>query len=241
MTQPLKPASIEPIDDDLASALGALRDDDVPVGVEDKLFARLQASTRAASHSTPEPSRPTTHAPTSVPSPGAPWWMVPTAFVLGGALGAFVWQSFAPAPPPTTTVREVLVEVFPDAGTDAFDVRVLDAGPTPSADTAPDTVPTLDPPRGEEFEATPAAARDAERSLLMRAQVALTRSLPGDALTALHEHRRRYPRGQLSEEREALWVQALAASGDPHTQSAAASFLQRYPDSIFREAVEAVR
>lgn len=233
MTQP-KPTSMEPIDDDLASALGALGDDDVPAGVEDRLFARIQASASAA----PQTSTPQTSAPsnttTATGTMGAPWWTVPTAFVLGGALGAFVSQAFAP--PPTTTVREVVVEVFPDAGSDAFVMNEFDAGPATSADAAP----RVEPPHNE-AEASPATTRDAERSLLMRAQVALTRSLPGDALTALHEHRRRYPRGQLTEEREALWVQALAASRDPHTQSAAASFLQRYPDSIFREAVEAVR
>jgi hypothetical protein len=167
--------------------------------------------------------------------------MVPTAFVLGGALGALAWEARTPPPVRETLVREVIVEVFPDAGTDASPPGP-DAGATPELNTDLNTDLNTEPsPASDEAAESAAVTRDAERSLLMRAQVALTRSLPSDALSALSQHRARFPHGQLVEEREALWVQALAASGDSRASSAAASFLQRYPESIFREAVELLR
>ncbi len=224
---------LEPMDEDLGLALGALRaGEDVPSGAEERLLARIQQSASTS----PSPSRPVPQAPAATPT-GAPWWMVPTAFVLGGALGALAWEARTPPPVRETLVREVIVEVFPDAGTDASPPGP-DAGATLELNTDLNTEPS---PASDEAAESAAVTRDAERSLLMRAQVALTRSLPSDGLSALSQHRARFPHGQLVEEREALWVQALAASGDSRASSAAASFLQRYPESIFREAVELLR
>ncbi|MCA9607617.1 MAG: hypothetical protein KC619_18545 [Myxococcales bacterium] len=82
------------------------------------------------------------------------------------------------------------------------------------------------------------ASLDAEMALLSRAQTALQRGLGQSALDALAEHRRRFPRGQLTEEREALVVQALARAGrDDEAAEAARRFEARYPSSLLRPVV----
>ncbi|MGE3634017.1 MAG: hypothetical protein AB7P00_29220 [Sandaracinaceae bacterium] len=70
--------------------------------------------------------------------------------------------------------------------------------------------------------------------------MALNRGLTEDALDALARHRAAHPHGTLTEEREALTVQALAAAGQPaRARQEAAVFLARYPDSIYAESVRA--
>ncbi|MEQ9501864.1 MAG: tetratricopeptide repeat protein, partial [Deltaproteobacteria bacterium] len=79
-----------------------------------------------------------------------------------------------------------------------------------------------------------------ERALLERARTALGRSQPEEALAALREHRTRFKRGRLREERAALVVAALSQLGR-HDEAAAAArrFLRRYPNSLFGPMVEA--
>lgn len=53
------------------------------------------------------------------------------------------------------------------------------------------------------------------------------------ALKSLVEHARRFPQGQLGEERDALWVQALMNAGNRHeARQRAQAFLARYPNSL---------
>jgi hypothetical protein len=65
----------------------------------------------------------------------------------------------------------------------------------------------------------------------------------GDYAKSLHRldrHRARFPSGVLSEEREALAVRALAASGNKsEAAKRARAFVTKYPESIMRPAVEA--
>lgn len=53
-----------------------------------------------------------------------------------------------------------------------------------------------------------------ETRLLARARARLRAGSPGDALTPLGEHARRFPQGQLTEDRLVLQAQALCESGD---------------------------
>jgi len=90
------------------------------------------------------------------------------------------------------------------------------APPSAAAQTLPPaaTQPTMDPP-------APAAASShhpqdrlaAEVALLSRATRDLRAGRPADALTALDEYRRKFPKGLLSEEQRAARVQALCALG----------------------------
>ncbi len=64
-------------------------------------------------------------------------------------------------------------------------------------------------------------------------------ALAAEAFDATEAHARRFPRGRLSEEREALAVQALVAPGAVSTARLRADrFRRTYPNSIFRSAVE---
>ncbi|MDP3216206.1 MAG: hypothetical protein Q8S73_19010, partial [Deltaproteobacteria bacterium] len=83
--------------------------------------------------------------------------------------------------------------------------------------------------------AAPRVERDdlpAELRWIERAQTALAAGDPGAAQAALRGHARAFPRGHLAEEREALSVQALCASGRAEeARRAAAAFVARHPTS----------
>ena len=73
-----------------------------------------------------------------------------------------------------------------------------------------------------------------------RARTALGRAQSADALAALDAHAARFPHGRLSEEREALAVDALARSGRMDLAVArAARFRAAYPHSVFTGVVDA--
>ena len=72
-----------------------------------------------------------------------------------------------------------------------------------------------------------------ERNLLEHARTALSRGEAGAALRALQQHRKRYPRGTLAEERAALMVVALADLGHgKRARAAARAFKKRHPQSL---------
>ena len=73
----------------------------------------------------------------------------------------------------------------------------------------------------------------AELALMQRAHAAFTRHDFSVALTIIGEHARRFPRGQLAEQREALRVRALLGAGRAEeAQRAAAAFAVRFPRSV---------
>jgi hypothetical protein len=78
----------------------------------------------------------------------------------------------------------------------------------------------------------------AERSLIVQARSALQRGAPLDALVALRAHGEHFPAGSLAEERDALRVEALQASGDrAAAEAAAAQFARTYPHGLMGPAV----
>ena len=79
----------------------------------------------------------------------------------------------------------------------------------------------------------PANTSVVERNLLEHARTALSRGEAGAALRALQQHRKRYPRGTLAEERAALMVVALADLGHgKRARAAARAFKKRHPQSL---------
>jgi hypothetical protein len=79
----------------------------------------------------------------------------------------------------------------------------------------------------------------AELALLARAQAAYTRHDYAAALASVAEHARRFPRGPLAEEREALRVRSLAAAGHVgEARWAAARFATRFPRSVLLPRVD---
>lgn len=78
-----------------------------------------------------------------------------------------------------------------------------------------------------------------ERAVLERARTALWRGSFEEALSAVAEHSLRFPAGELAEEREALWVQALRGAGhEAEAGRRAEAFRRAYPESILLPVVE---
>lgn len=104
------------------------------------------------------------------------------------------------------------------------------AAPTPPA---PTPTPHADARRSRPSELV------AERSLLTRARGAMQSGDTPRALTILQEHARRFPRGQLAEERDALEVVALAHAGDrDRARVRADEFVRHHPNSLFLPSVQ---
>ena len=79
----------------------------------------------------------------------------------------------------------------------------------------------------------------AERRLLDEARQALARGEPQTGLAPLDSHAKRFPRGVLTEEREALAVRLLAVLGNQQAALARAeNFHRRFPNSLFTPAVD---
>jgi len=81
----------------------------------------------------------------------------------------------------------------------------------------------------------------AERLLIESATEALTRGDSSSAIATLQRHAREFPKGQLVQEREALMVQALRASGDETSaQERAKDFKRKFPGSLQQGTVDKV-
>jgi len=90
------------------------------------------------------------------------------------------------------------------------------------------------PPPKQVSSAASTSTLDAEMQLIRSAQRALHSGQPATALAILGDHARQFPRGHMSEDRVALQVLALCASGrsgDAKTQ--AARFMATHPKSPY--------
>ncbi len=80
----------------------------------------------------------------------------------------------------------------------------------------------------------------AERNVLEAVRSALARGNADAAIAGTERHQREFPAGQLGEERDALWIQALVSAGrfdDARTR--AARFHQDHSNSLLAPAVDA--
>ena len=67
----------------------------------------------------------------------------------------------------------------------------------------------------------------------------LARGRIDDTLATLHRHARRFAQGQLAEERDSLYVQALVAKRDfAQARERATRFRRQHPSSLFQPAVD---
>lgn len=132
------------------------------------------------------------------------------------ALRTFVPQPLPPAPP----------------------ISPHSVAPAPVLPPAAPEIPALAPPapipsRHATRPATPSESYTAELELLHRAQTAYAGRDFASALAVVAEHRRRFPNGRLTEEREALRVRALTGAGRSNeARAAAAAFAERFPRSV---------
>jgi len=78
-----------------------------------------------------------------------------------------------------------------------------------------------------------------QQALLDQARLALGRGQSSTAMSALELHRARFATSVLAEERDALFIRALAASGNRgEARAQAQAFLARYPHSLLLPAIE---
>jgi outer membrane protein assembly factor BamD (BamD/ComL family) len=112
-------------------------------------------------------------------------------------------------------------------------VLVPAAAPTPAS--APEAVSPAPPARE-------APVLETEIALLQRARRALATHDPVRALAALDRHRRRWPAGELLQEREVLSIQALILANDrDDARRRADRFLAHFPASTLAATVLQLR
>jgi hypothetical protein len=111
------------------------------------------------------------------------------------------------------------------------------AAPAPNANTAMEVAPVT-PHRSA---SSTTQRLNAEQELLDRARTLLLQGEPAAALKAIDIHRRHFPHGVLSEERDALQIEALGNAGrTDEACRAAQAFHGAYPGSLLARAVEDV-
>jgi len=192
-------------------------------------------------------------------------WKVGAASMLllaGGAIGASLEARRSPPPE-----RALSTVVAVERSHGIVDAPVVSA-PSPVATTAESATVAVDveslprvPPSpvavahsggssAPRSSAVPSASSSAslsattvgeEQRLLETARAAIARGAYSSAVTSLTEHQTRFPTGRHVEERELLFVQALAGLGDDKAAKARAqAFAERFPTSILLPAVRAV-
>ncbi len=182
---------------------------------------------------------------------------VAAGFVLGAAVGALVTARVLRTPAPVVVAPIASVE---------RDVPPVTAVAPPAPPAATNTPPISEPlaagnaralepatsvarerpvPPAPASSHAPSPRVDApdwaadERTLLDVARGAIEREDGAAALAATAEHERKYPRGVLVQEREAMAVRALALLGRmTEARARVEAFRERFPDSMLLPALE---
>jgi hypothetical protein len=170
-----------------------------------------------------------------------PLWLVVAAFVAGGAIGFGVHGAMSAHEPVSSAVVVTVAKTI-DAPASSAPSTIGTGEPLAIASTpgvSPSSLPLVPEPSAS-TKITRAADLSEERKILDDARAAFGRGDPEGAIAKARAHERRFPRGALSEEREALWVQALAQAGKgDEARARAAKFEQNYPDSMLLPSVKA--
>jgi len=166
------------------------------------------------------------------PMPKVPLWTVAAALAVGLSGGLLY--------PRAPEVRVVTVVAQPSAVAVVASTAMPAAPSSTLPSIAPSDLPSAAPAVAAPSAsfATPGAALEAERAMLDVARTALGRGDGPHALGACDDHGRKFPRGVLAEEREAIAVQALLlAQRTDDARARAERFRKSYPRSIFLPAV----
>jgi hypothetical protein len=204
-----------------------------PSGVAERLFAAIEAGTPPGGGAPTPPSGHSSGALRAVRGGIAarPLLAVTLALVTGGIVGVLA----RPRPEMRIVYREAAPIVVPTV-----------AAPPPPVESAVPEVhaeaPVATPARDRGAAPIDTAAQlAAEGAILDVARTSIARGEGDKALAAVDRHAAHFPHGLLAEEREALGVRALVAAGRPDDAKArAARFRERYPNSLFRQAIESV-
>ncbi len=243
----MKP-DIEPLSPDLEQLLRAEKDfPEPPADVKEAVLAKFQATIQGSGGSGGEGG--SSSGPSSSPNAGTGALQTLVAnrivssaviFALGTATGAGLHAALsgerpppvAPAPPSAVAQQPPPPPVEPPSP------------PQPGVEPIPLKVPRVAQPEPAKMTAnklSPATALAAEHALVERSRNALARREAQLALDALSRHGREFPNGQLAEERDALWVQALVLAGQgAQARDKAAEFKRKHPASMLQPAVDAV-
>ncbi len=223
----------EPGQESLLEALRGDREAPAPEASRMRVAARLGLD---AGISTSAPRPAASHAGLASTHMAA---MVTAAFVAGAGAGALLYARWAPVPAPRT--------VYVDRNVPAPAVATVPASSTttaPSAAAAPTASSRVTPPPSLPASSVASSARDmaqldVERAILDAARAALVAGDSDEALRVLDRHARTYARPLLGEERDALFIQALARAGRAEeARSRADAFRRKNPESLFLPAVE---
>jgi len=163
-----------------------------------------------------------------------------SSFVIGGLCGAFAYGGLRPTEAP----RVVYVERPPASATLAIRAPGASsaAPPTPSAPFEPEPPASAANPRSATSGASAAHSGLADlaqqQALLDQARAAFGRSDYPSALALLHRHHQRFAKSLLGEERAALEIKALAASGRmAEARASAQRFKAQFPQSLLLPSV----
>ncbi len=174
-----------------------------------------------------------------------PALLATAAFGLGASAGVGGTLYLSSDSAATDTRPQVALVVTADAA--PASLPMPDAKPLAAVDAAlqPQTPPTVEPTPVAPPVTKPPPSRDqglaAERAFLELARTAITRGDAETAIRSLNKHARRHRRGQLAEERDALWVQALVLSKSfEKAKKKGKAFRAKYPQSLFLPVVNHV-
>ena len=216
----------EPLPQDLADLLGSERRAPPEPAARARVAARLATSLAMLPHDAPV-ARATS--PVSRAFRAGPLAIAAT-FVLGAASGAAAMLVLRPS----DHARVLEAPVPPSTAS-------RPAAPVPSVTRIPPAPPIV-ASAAPSSTARPAASTSSialEQAILDTARVALGREDAAAALAATATHARRFPRGQLSEEREAIAIQALVLlHRDADAHARADAFAHAYPDSALMPAIQ---
>jgi len=195
-------------------------------------FTRARAVARAREALSSPPS-----VPLVVRVIGLPRWTLPLA-IAGASLGTFAVAHHidsAAQPPVRLVVADAPLALATRPKGPAWGALELEASAAPA-----ETSDMRDGQPRRAPRSTTAPSPD-ELFLLQGARAAVAASDFAAARSALQEHARRFPTGQLTEEREALRVKTLIGLGRPQeARQAARAFEARFPGSVLGPAVSSL-
>jgi hypothetical protein len=254
---------MRPVLDDLDPDVRKLLDDAAP-GIEPPVDAKQRISARLVQTVALLPdSWPTADHPADLPASSVaarfiaraahwPWTPIATALVAGTMAGAGGYALLQ------TPAKERIANLDRSGGLSPSNASgPFEAPSSPAPMSAQSEEPRQEMPVGKQPSETPppfasrgepkrplAAAApsdlDAEQHLLDSARRALAEGRNAEAFEPIGEHERRFPKGVLVEEREALLINALVGSSRyAEARDRANAFLRHYPNSLLRLSVEA--
>ena len=181
----------------------------------------------------------------SHPPPRLPYLRVSRSRATAALVGAFAFGALSGGAGIALVLRPTPESHPPSTAIVSLPTRSEPPPISPSStpiDAFPPEPPTLPLPKPKGTASTPSSRETQERTWLERARSAIARGDGPSALAAIEAHRRNHPESEFAEERDALYVQALAKSArHEDADRAATSFESRYPQSIFLGNVRACR